>query len=297
MTKNVVPLIEPDFVTTRVQSSFAPDPPLVQVPLSTPVHARPEVNFFVLGPLRVAVDGVDVGFSGTKERTVLASLLLFDDHVVDNDRLMQLLWDTTPPATASAQIHAYMSRLRRKLGPQMTISHRSPGYVMQTQNAWTDIHEFIALAELAHQELANVDFVQAARHFRDALALWRGRALPDVTPFLAGRVVPMWEEVRMAALEGRINADLRSGLDAVLVPELTGLVFEHPYREVLRAQLMGSLCLANRQADALAVFREGRRILVREVGVDPGEALTRTHCAVLQRRSRPEVLAACSGVV
>lgn len=253
------------------------------------------VHCHLLGPLRVVLDGAEVHLNGAKERTVLAALLLHAGHVLDDHRLMQLLWDLNPPATSNAQIHSYVWRLRRKLGAGVTIHRQSSGYRLDARTARTDLDEFGVLTSTAHHELAEARHEQAASTFRRALALWRGPALPDVTRFLADKVVPRWEEVRMAALEGRINADLALGRSAMLVPELTSLVVEFPYREVLRAQLMAALYLGHRRVDALEVFHTGRRILVDEMGVDPGPALRGTHLVVLGDRSRAELLRACSG--
>lgn len=240
------------------------------------------ISLFVLGPVRVSVDGVDLSLAGTKERTVLVSLLLHENRMVSDHRLVHLLWDLNPPATSAAQIHTYISRLRAKLAPATRIVRQHHGYLLCAQDAWADFREFSTLTALGQQDLAEARYERAATRFRAALARWRGPALPDVTAFLADEVVPVWDEVRLAAMEGRISADLQLGRHARLVPELTGLVREHPYREVFRAQLMTALHSCNRQVDALAVYRDGRRILAEEMGVDPGEFLTRTHLAVLR---------------
>jgi DNA-binding SARP family transcriptional activator len=240
------------------------------------------MDFYLLGPVRAVINGVDLLIGGEKQRTVLASLLVYDRQVLSNDRLIQLLWDCQPPATASAQIHTYMSRLRTALGPDVKIVRRHQGYLLQSDDWWMDYSEFTRLAEVAHGALTNGEFDKAAAGFREGLELWRAPALSDVTQFLAEKVGPAWEEVRMAALEGRISADLQMGKNASLVPELTGLVREYPYREILRADLMTALYHSDRQADALAVYQDGRRILLEEVGVDPGENLVQIHLAVLR---------------
>jgi DNA-binding SARP family transcriptional activator len=214
---------------------------------------------------------------------------MHDRRVLSNDRLTQLLWDHRPPATANAQIHTYMSRLRIKLRPHVTIVRQHQGYLLQTNACWIDFKEFSTLAEGAHVALIGGDFDAAAEGFRAALALCQATALCDVTQYLAEKIGPAWEEIRMAALEGRINADLKRGLDAALVPELTGLVREYPYREMLRAHLMTALHHCDRQTDALAVYQHGRRILLEEVGVDPGEVLMRTHLAVLRGQQWADV--------
>lgn len=248
------------------------------------------MRFFLLGPVRASANGVDLRLGGAKERTVLAALLFNTDHVLGNDRLTHLLWDTTPPETATAQIHTYMSRLRIKLSPHVKIVHQHHGYRMELCDAWVDYKQFTMLSALGHSELAAGNYHLAAQHFRAALALWRGPVVEDATPYLAERVGPGWEEQRLAALDGRINADLYLGLHARLVPELTDLVGEYPYREELRAHLMKALYFSNRRTDALAAFQDARRTLVEEVGVDPSEALAHTHMAVLQGRGRRHLL-------
>jgi DNA-binding SARP family transcriptional activator len=231
--------------------------------------------------VRALTNGQNVPLGGAKQKTVLASLLLAGNGVLSDDRLTRLLWDANPPTTARAQIHTYVSRLRMRLGPHLEIERRHHGYVVRTRHAWVDHREFRSLTEAAHFELSRGEYQASSRHLRQALALWRGAALSDVTQHLACLAAPEMEESRMAALEARIESDLRLGRHASLVPELTGLVGEFPFRERLRAQLMTALYHCDRQADALAVYESGRRSLAEELGIDPGETLARTRLAVL----------------
>jgi DNA-binding SARP family transcriptional activator len=248
------------------------------------------MEFYLLGPVRAAHDGVDLFIGGEKQRTVLASLLLHDKQVLNNDRLTQLLWEYQPPTTANAQIHTYMSRLRIKLRPHVSIVRRHQGYLLQTHDHRVDYKEFSRLADTAHAALTSGRFQEARDGFNAALALWHPPALSDVTQFLADKVRPAWEELRMAALEGRINAELNLNMHTSLVPELTGLVREYPYRETLRVYLMTALNHNDRQADALAVYHDGRRILMDEVGVDPSDTLVQTYLAVLRHQPVPVML-------
>lgn len=240
-----------------------------------------EVEFFILGPVRASINGTNVPLGGAKQRTVLACLLLSGNGVLSDDRLTRLLWDASPPTTASAQIHTYMSRLRMRLSPHIEIQRRHQGYVFRTHDAWVDQQEFERLTVGAQFEMSHGQHQAAATRLRRALTLWRGPALSDVTPFLCNVSAPALEEARMAALEARIEADLQLGRHATVVPELTGLVSEFPFRERLRAQLMTALYFCDRQADALAVYESGRRSLAEELGIDPGDTLTRTQLAVL----------------
>jgi DNA-binding SARP family transcriptional activator len=239
------------------------------------------VEFRILGPVCVTVDGSDVVLDGAKPRTVLAALLLARGRVLTDTQLGTLLWDWSPPATASAQIYTYVSRLRRRLGPDVDITRRSPGYLIRLGGARFDYEEFEVLSQLGHRDVAIGQYEQAAHHFRMALAQWRGPPLANVTEFLAHAAAPPLDEARMATLEARIEAEFRLGDHLRLAAELTGLVVEYPLRENLSAQLMTALYRCDRQADAIVVYQDARRLLAEELGVDPGPALARTYRALL----------------
>lgn len=238
-------------------------------------------EFRVLGPVGAFVDGVAVPLGGPKQRTVLAALVLNQNRVLGDDRLARLLWKQDPPATDSAQIHTYVSRLRGRLGPAVTIDRKCCGYVFRAPTAWFDHVEFERLAARGHSDFACGHYESAASRLHQALAIWQGPALSGVTSCLAGAAGPGLAESRMAALETRAEIDLILGRNTSLVAELTGLVAEFPFRERLRAALMIALYRCGRQADALTVYHSGRRALVEETGLDPGETLAFTHRAVL----------------
>ena len=235
----------------------------------------------ILGPVCVMVDGIDVVLDGAKPRTVLAALLLARGRVLTDTQLAALLWEWSPPATASAQIYTYVSRLRRRLGPDVDIVRRSPGYLFRMGEARFDCDEFELRSRLGHGEAATGQDEAAAHHFRMALAEWRGPALANVTEYLANTAAPPLDEARMATLEALIGAELRLGDHLRLASELTGLVTEYPLREGLRVQLMTALYRCDRQADAMLVYHDGRRLLAEELGVDPSPALVRTYGSVL----------------
>lgn len=240
------------------------------------------MNIRILGPVCAMADGVEVPLGGVKQRTVLATLLLAHGRATSNTRLTSLLWDADPPATATAQIHTYMSRLRNSFRPHLEIVRQPPGYLIRLGDTWFDYQAFEEQSRLGHREMAADRYEEAVHHFRAALGLWRGSAaLANVTRFLSESAGPMLDEARMVVLEARLEVELRMGSYTHLVSELTGLVEEYPFRERLRAQLMTALYRSGRQADALSVYQDGRRFLAEELGIDPGEVLQRTHQAAL----------------
>jgi DNA-binding SARP family transcriptional activator len=239
------------------------------------------VDLRILGTVSVSRDGEEVPLDGAKQRTVLAALLLAQQRVLSDAQLSLLLWNWEPPATASAQIYTYVSRLRRRLHPHMEIIRQRPGYLLTVHDGRFDYEEFELLSRLGQTEAASGRYEAAARHFHSALGLWRGPALADVTEYLASSMVPVLDEARMVIREAFFAAQLALGRNAQVAAELTGLVAEYPLRESLRAMLMTALYRTQRQADALAVYQQGRQILAEELGVDPGPALARTHQAVL----------------
>ncbi|KAA2257589.1 AfsR/SARP family transcriptional regulator [Solihabitans fulvus] len=240
-----------------------------------------DVEFRILGPLEVSVGGQDVFPGGSKQRTVLAALLLARGRVLPDARLSALLWGEKPPATLNAQVYTYVSRIRKQLGSKTSVCRRGPGYLLQLGDARFDYAEFERLRDVGHNALVMGTYDKAAQFLRRALDLWRGPALADVTEFLADTELAGIEESHMAAVEDRIEADLALGQHFPLVSELTAMVGRNPLRERLRAQLMVALYRCDRQADALSVYQAGRHLLAEELGVDPGPALRAAHQAIL----------------
>ncbi|MFD3514418.1 BTAD domain-containing putative transcriptional regulator [Streptomyces sp. NPDC058657] len=223
-------------------------------------------------------------------KTVLAALLLARGRMVSDARLSHLLWGWSPPATMSAQIYTYISRLRMQLGDGVRIVRQLPGYAMDTGNARVDFLEFERLTRLGAKAQEAGELERADTHLRDALELWRGSALSNVAEFLADTELPRLEEARAAATENRIDVDLALGRHRQVVPELTALVGEFPVRERMRAQLMKALYRCGRQADALTAYHDGRQVLAEELGVDPGVELTAAYQAVLSCEPIPDTL-------
>lgn len=239
------------------------------------------MDFQVLGPVEARKGGVRIALSGSKVHTVLASLLLARGRVVSDDRLSSMLWGWEPPATAGAQIYTYMSRLRKLLGADVEIDRRPPGYVLRAPHSTIDLLEFEQLDREGRTALGRGRHREASTQLSRALGLWRGAALGNVTEYLAGAELARLEELRLHALESRVEADLELGRHEQLTAELTGLVAEFPLREKLRAQLMTAFFRCGQQADALHTYHEGRKVLDEQLGIEPGEALGATYQAVL----------------
>jgi DNA-binding SARP family transcriptional activator len=224
--------------------------------------------------------GRAVALGGPRQRTLLALLLTRANEVVSRDRLIDVLWNEEPPRTASNALHYHVSQLRKVLGAPAPIVTREPGYMIEAGPDELDLLCFEQLVEAA--DGAPPD--GAARLLREALALWRGPPLADLAdePFAQNEMRRL-EELRLLALERRLEADRLLGRDRELVAELEALVREHPLRESFRAELMRALYRARRQAEALAVYREGRSLLVTELGLEPSPELQELEQAILRQ--------------
>lgn len=236
------------------------------------------MEFQLLGPLEVAEHDRLLALGGVKQRSVLAVLLLHANQVVSADRLIDELWGASPPPTAGKSIQVHVSRLRKELG-EGRLATRAPGYVLHVDPSELDLARFEHLVA----EARTADPETAAQKLRAALALWRGPALADLAyePFVQAEIARL-EELRLAALDQRIDADLAAGRHAEIVGELEGLVSGHPLRERLRCQLMIALYRSGRQAEALDAYREARRELSEGLGLEPGEELRQLEHAILQ---------------
>lgn len=243
------------------------------------------MEFLVLGPLEVREGDRVIPLGGAKQRALLAALLLHPNEVVSRDRLIDGVWGEQPPATAAHTVETYVSRLRRALhdteNHDVLVTH-PPGYMLRIDPEELDLKRFERLAWEGHRALAERNPRAGAELLRKALALFRGPPLDDVAFFpFAQPEVDRLEEMRLAALEDRMDADLAAGRSAELVAELEALVSTFPLRERLRAQLMVALYRAGRQADALEVYRRTRQYLAEELGVEPGATLRRLEQRIL----------------
>ena len=229
------------------------------------------MEFRILGPLEVRDGDTALPVIGAKQRALLAILLLHANEVVSTDRLVEELWGEDTPDSGPTALQVRVSQLRKALGPAAArLETRSPGYVLRVEAGEFDLDRFQRIAADADGE----DPEAAGQTLREALALWRGPPLADLAyDSFAQAPIRRLEDVRLAVLERRFDADLACGRHAEVVGELEALVAEEPLRERFRAQLMLALYRAGRQADALDVYRSGRRTLVDELGIEPGPAL------------------------
>jgi DNA-binding SARP family transcriptional activator len=232
----------------------------------------------VLGPLEVVDSNRTLQLGSGQQRALLAMLLLHANEVVSVDRLIDALWGTELPSTAAKTVQVYVSRLRKELGDRLVT--RAPGYALRVERSELDLAQFEQLlAEAQRSEPA-----RAGATLRRALALWRGPALADLAyESFAQPEIARLEELRWAALEQRVDADLAAGRHAELIGELGALVAEHPLRERLRAQLMLALYRSGRQAEALSAYRQAQRELSDELGLEPSEELKQLEQAILRQ--------------
>jgi WD40 repeat protein/DNA-binding SARP family transcriptional activator len=251
------------------------------------------IDFRILGPLEVAVDGEVMRLGGPKQRAVLAILLLHANRVVPVDQVADDLYAGDAPATAVAQVRDHVSQVRKLLGQSRgdkidgsILETHPPGYLLRVEPDQLDAFRFEAVAERAFAALDAGEAAAAADLLRGALALWRGPTLADFLyePF-AQPAIARLEALRLQAIERRVEADLMLGRDAQLVGELEGLVREHPLREQLRAHLMLALYRSGRQAEALDIYHETRRILGDELGIEASPALRELASMMLRQEA------------
>jgi DNA-binding SARP family transcriptional activator len=238
------------------------------------------LEFRILGPLEVVGDAGPVALGGRMQRALLALLLLDAGHAVSTDHLIDALWGEHPPRNARPSLQNFVVQLRKLVGPE-TIVLKPPGYQLHVAPDQLDIERFNGLVGAA----AAASGEERVSLLRTALALWRGPPLADLgfELFAQGEIQRL-EELRLATLEQRTEAELDTGRDRELVPELERLVMEHPRRERLRGALMLALYRSGRQAEALHAYQEGRRGLVEELGIEPGPALKQLHEDILRQK-------------
>jgi DNA-binding SARP family transcriptional activator/pimeloyl-ACP methyl ester carboxylesterase len=231
------------------------------------------MDFRILGPLEVRDGDRDVPLRGGKERALLALLLVNVNRTLALDRIVDSLWGEDVPETAQKMVQVHVSRLRKVLEPQ-TIRTRPPGYALVLRPEQVDLHRFETSVGEAREALDAGQARQAAGRFREALSLWRGPALAELTsePFAESERARL-ENLRMYALEGLLEAELESGHHRAAVGELEALIAEHPLRERLRWQHMLALYRSGRHAEALTSYQTYRQTLSEELGIEPSASL------------------------
>ncbi len=256
--------------------------------------ADSRIEFRILGPLEVLVGDTAVRIGGPRQRALLAFMLLSPNRVVSRDRLIDELLPGARADGADHTLRLHVWRLRKALAPvengEPRLVARPPGYVLRVEPGELDLERFEQLAAEGRRALEADDAPAAAALLREAESLWRGQPLADLEfePFARVEVERL-EELRLTAVEDRIDADLARGAHAALVAELEARVAERPLRERLRGQLMLALYRCGRQADALEVYRAGRSLLVEEFALDPSPALRRLEQAILRQDAALEL--------
>jgi YVTN family beta-propeller protein len=259
------------------------------------------MDFRILGSLEVCDRDRTIRLGGDKQRALLAVLLLHANEVVSADRLIDDLWGARPPPAALKALQAHISRLRKALdtngvpllgdsrdrspgGSDGVLTTHGHGYVLRVERGELDLDRFRAAVEEGRDALAAGDAGKATAVLRDGLALWRGPALADFAyEAFAQSAIAQLEDLRLSALEERVDADLALGRQRDLVGELTSIVQQNPLRERVRAQLMLALYRSDRQAEALQVYQEFRHALSEQLGLDPSPGLQQLEVALLNR--------------
>jgi predicted ATPase/DNA-binding SARP family transcriptional activator len=241
------------------------------------------MDFRVLGPVQVVADSGVVEITSGMQVALLACLLLADGRVVSRDKLIDALWDEEPPASAVNSVQVHVHRLRQRLGDER-IETQGLGYRLHLKPGELDLERFELLAARGAAELTGGEAEAAAATFREALGLWRGPAYQDVCyEEFAQAEVARLEELRLAVLEDRIEADLALGRHRELVPELEALVSEQGGRERLWGALMLALYRSDRQAEAIELFGRAREAMLEELGIEPGPVLQELQQSILRQ--------------
>ncbi|MGW0481044.1 BTAD domain-containing putative transcriptional regulator [Nonomuraea sp. NPDC003214] len=242
------------------------------------------VEFRLLGALEATADGRNLELGGTRQQIILAALLLNADRPVAMTRLMEAIYDDEPPATSRAQVQICISALRRVFAahgrPDMIVT-KPQGYALLAEPGEIDARVFETLVARARKLRDDRNPEEAIRHYREALGLWRGPALDGIESRLLQAIAGQLTEQRITANEDCIQLELELGRHHELVGELTGLVSIHPLRERFIAQLMTALYRSGRQAESLQVYRDARRMMIEELGIEPNERLQQLESAIL----------------
>lgn len=242
------------------------------------------MQFRILGSLEIVDGGRPHRFGGRKPGALLALFLIHANEVVSVDRLLDALWVGQEPGRATKALHTTVKRVREALPDAQQLRTQTPGYVLSVAPGELDRECFERLFDQGRRALESSDEAGASAALADALSLWRGPALADFAyePFAQAEIARL-EELRLACLEARIEADLALSRHREVVSELEALVTAYPVRERLRGQLMLALYRSGRQAEALTVYQDTRRALLEELGIDPSLDLKELEQAILRQ--------------
>jgi DNA-binding SARP family transcriptional activator/Tfp pilus assembly protein PilF len=241
------------------------------------------MEFGLLGPLMICVGTLAVPVPRGKQRAVLAALLMAANRVVSLDELAETLWGSDPPPSARVAVQNHVMRLRRTMGGEGSrVITQPPGYLIRVHPGELDVTRFQGHLDAARAAARESSWDAAAAQAHEALSLYRGEPLADVdSETLVLRETPQLAELRLQALETRIDADLHLGRHAEIISELRQLTGAHPLREQLHSQLMLALYRSHRQAEALSAYQDARKILIEEIGAEPGRDLQELHRQIL----------------
>lgn len=245
------------------------------------------IDYRLLGTVEAGVNGHVLDIGGQKQRALLAILLLSVNKPVSRDVLVDRLWGQHPPAGAQHTLEVYVSRLRKTLEPAagcQVVLTRPGAYLLRATREHIDVRRFERLAGEGRRALAANAPGQAVVHLREALALWRGEPLADIShEHFAQPEIARLEDLRASAIEDRMEAEIALGRHADVVSELGALIAAHPLRERLYQLLMIALYRCGRQAEALAVYQSARSVLVQELGIEPSPGLQQVERAILEQ--------------
>ena len=245
------------------------------------------IRFQVLGTVQMLRNGDPVAMGGTRQKRILAALLMEANQIVPISKLMDATW-RNPPSTARTQIQIEISKLRRSLkipDPRNVICTQSQGYILRAMREQIDGNVFREHTLAAKGNAALGKFDQAITELRQGLSLWQGPAIAGIDSPLLGTWARFLEEERVAAIEMCMRLELRRGGHREIVSELIHAAESHPLRESLQCLLMQALYLSQRQAEALDVYRRTRARLIEQLGVEPGEEMNQVHYEILSRKT------------
>src|SRR6476659_9871734 len=254
------------------------------------------MDFQILGPLQARRDGQPVALGTAKQRALLAILLVHANELVPSDRLIEDLWPE-PPETATNALQVYVGKLRKTLEPERApgaagelLVTQTPGYVLRVEADELDADRFGRLLSEGRAASESKDPASAVKRLRQALELWQGPVLADFAydPFAQAEIARL-DELRLDALEKRIEAELALGGASELIGEVEALIRDNPLRERLRGQLMLALYRSGRQAEALDVYQQTRETLSEQLGIDPSRPLQQLQTAILRQEPALEV--------